>query len=521
MSKVCTVAEAVRCIRDGDVVASTGVIGWLTPDALLREIAHAFTGGAGASDLTFYFPVGTGYALAIPGMDHVAIPGLMKRIVCGNYINPVNPVTGQRPALMRLIQSNEVEAYAWPIGASMHWLREVARRSPGYLTKVGLGTYIDPRQEGGRLNAATREQLVQVREFDGQEYLFYPTWDINVALIRASAADEYGNLSFDDEPLQSSAIALALATKACGGTVIAQVRKIVPRGELSAHQMRIPGALVDRVVIDAEAMMTTDVRFDERYLGGKFAADALPPSPGGADRIIARRAAREVREGEVTIFGFGASSDIPLVMAEAGLFDDDGIWRYPHITEHGVFGGVVMSGWQFSANLFPQALLDGAYQFDFIDGGNCGFAALAFAQFDEAGHVNVSKFASFNPGAGGFIDIATNTRRLVFTGTFTTGGLKVATEGGRLTIEREGKSRKFVRRVEQITYPLIQGVRDRGQSALLITERAVFGVERDGLVLKEIAPGVDVQRDVLGQMEFAPKAIASDLKTMDDGLFRD
>lgn len=519
MTKIVSAKEAISSIRSGDVVASTGVIAWLAPDALLREIRSSFDEGCGPRNLTFYFPVGVGDALDIPGMDQVAVEGLMKRIVCGNYINPVNPRTGQRPALMRLIQANKVEAYAWPIGASMHWLREVARRSPGYLTEVGLGTYIDPRQDGGRLNEATTQNLVQLREFDGKEYLFYPTWDVNVVLIRASSSDEYGNLSFEDEPLMSAAVALVLAAKASGGKVIAQVRKIVPRGERKVTEVRVPGALVDQIVVCPNAFMATEVPFDKRYLGGKYEPGTLQPVPFGADKIIARRAAQEVREGEITIFGFGASSDVPLVMAEQGTFDDGGLWRYPLITEHGVFGGVVMSGWQFSANIYPEALLDGVSQFDFIDGGGCQMAALAFAQFDAEGNVNVSKFANFNPGAGGFIDIATNTRRLVFTGTFTTGGLQVDVVDKKLQITREGKSRKFVRSAEQITYPVIKGIKERGQSAIIITERAVFQVEQDGLVLIEVAPGIDAQKDVLSLMDCGSVRVANDVRLMNQSLF--
>lgn len=518
-SKVCSVDDALAGIRDGATVTSTGVIGWLTPDALFRGLADHFHAGRGPRDLSFFFPVAVGDAMDIPGMDRVALPGLMKRIVCGNYINPVHPVTGERPAVMRMIRDNQVEAHAWPIGATMHWLREVARRGPGYLTQVGLGTFIDPRQEGGRLNARTEQALVQLREFDGHEYLFYPTWSLDVAFIRATSADDAGNLSFEDEPLHSAALAIALAVKACGGRVIAQVRRIVERSSRPAGLVNVPGALVDHVVVDPEPMMTTQVRFDARYLGGPFSRDGLAPVPAGADKIVARRAARELREGEVAIFGFGASSDIPLVMAEQGLFDNGGIHRWPHTTEHGTFGGVVMSGWQFSANLYPEALVDGLYQFDFIDGGNCPFAALAFAQLDEHGRVNVSKFGPYNPGSGGFIDIAANARRLVFTGTFTTGGLVVETSGGRLRVVKEGRTRKFVRSVEQVTYPARDGVRRHGQQALVITERAVFSLEADGLVLREIAPGIDLQREVLDLMDYPPVRIADDLQTMDASLF--
>jgi propionate CoA-transferase len=518
MSKICSPQQAVGLIRSGDTVASTGVIGWLTPDTLLQAIAAAHH-ERNLRDLTFFFPVGTGDALGIPGMDAVAIPGLMKRIVSGNYINPVNPQTGQRPALMKMIQQNQVQAYAWPIGATMHWLREVARRGPGYLTEVGLGTYIDPRQQGGKLNAGTVEDLVEVREFNGKEYLYYPAWKLDIGLIRASAADESGNLCFDDEPLESAALALALAVKASGGKVIAQVRRIVARGETPASRMRIPGVLVDQVVVCPDAMMTTDVQFDARYLRGPYNRSGFSSVPNGPDKIIALRAAKEVRQQEVAIFGFGASADIPLVMLEKGAFDNGGIYNYPHITEHGTFGGVVMSGWQFSANMFPDALLDGVYQFDFIDGGNCDMAALAFAEFDIGGRVNVSKFGNFNPGAGGFIDIATNTKRIVFTGTFTTGGLKVDISDKRLHIVQEGRSRKFVKAVQQVTYPVIDGINKRSQSALLITERAVFRVEADGLVLAEIAPGINLQKDVLEQMEFSPVRIDHPLPLMDEDLF--
>ena len=521
MSKICSVRDAVALIKDGDVVSSVGVIGWITPDTTLRAIADRFRETGSPKNLTFYFPCGTGDSMDIRGMDHVAIPGLMKRIVSGSYVNPLNPKTGKRPELMRLIRENLIEAYSWPIGASMQWLREVARRSPGYITKIGLGTYADPRQSGGKFTAKATEDLIRLIQLEGQEYLFYPTWKLDVAILRASSADEFGNLSFEDEGIQTSNIALALAVKACGGRVIAQVRRIVPRFSRAAATVRIPGVLVDHVVVDPDQMMTTDVPFDAAYLGGKEYQSAHKYRlPLGIDKVIARRAAQEVRPGVVSIFGFGASSDAPLVMDEDGAFDNGRIADYIFTTEHGPFGGLVMSGWQFSANLWPEALLDGVTQFDFIDGGNCAFAALAYAQFDASGNVNVSWFGGSNPGAGGFIDIAHNAKELVFTGSFTTAGLKVEIGEGGLSIKNEGKVRKLVQSVEQITYPVARGVAERGQKATLISERAVFSIEKDGLVLTEIAKGIDVRRDVLEQMEFAPKRIAEPLKYMDASLFR-
>jgi propionate CoA-transferase len=521
LSKICAAHEAVATIKDGDAVASVGVIGWITPDSTLRAIADRYRETGGPHDLTFYFPCGTGDSMGIRGMDHVAIPGLMKRIVSGSYVNPLNPKTGTRPELMRLIRENLVEAYSWPIGASMQWLREVARRSPGYITKIGLGTYADPRQQGGKFTPKAHEDLIRVIQLDGQEYLFYPTWKLDIGILRASSADEFGNLSFEDEPIHTSNLAMALAVKACGGRTIAQVRKIVPRFSRRAGDVRIPGVLVDHVVVDPEQMMTTDIPFDAAYLGGgKYQSAHQHQLPLGIDKVIARRAARELKPGVASVFGFGASSDAPLVMDEDGLFDNDRIAEYMFTTEHGPFGGLVMSGWQFSANLWPEALLDGVTQFDFIDGGNCPFAALAFAQFDALGNVNVSWFGSSNPGAGGFIDIAHNAKDLLFTGSFTTARLKAEIGGGGLRITTEGKVRKLVKRVDQITYSVSEGVAQRGQKATLITERAVFAVEKDGLVLTEIAKGIEVRRDVLEQMEFAPKRIAEPLQQMDASLFK-
>jgi propionate CoA-transferase len=519
MSKVVTAKQAVESIKHGQTVASVGVIGWIVPDTTLAALGERFQDTGSPRNLTFYFPCGTGDAVGIKGMDHVAREGLMKRIVSGSYINPVDPRTGKRPALMQLIQENRIEAYSWPIGASMHWLREVARKSPGYITRIGVGTYADPDHGGGKFTERCSEDLIQKIKLNNETCLFYPTWPIDVAIIRASSADEFGNLSFEDEPLLSSGLALALAAKASGGRVIAQVRRIVGRGERPATQVRLPGIFVDSIVVDADMMMTTDTPYDKNYLLATGSQHAFPSIPFGPDKVIARRAALEVRKHELGIFGFGAAADVPLIMAEQGLIDPQtGSEDYWFTTEHGSYGGIVMNGWQFSANLHPSALLDGLQQFDVIDGGLCEFAALAFAEYDSHGCVNVSKFGKANPGAGGFTDIAVNAKRLVFTGTFSTGGLDVDYSGGRMTIRKEGKVNKFVRDAQSITYSVQNGVA-RGQSALIVTERAVFETATEGLVLREIAPGIDVRRDVLDQMAFAPIRILDPLPLMDPALF--
>ncbi|MCL4765233.1 MAG: propionate CoA-transferase [Hyphomicrobiaceae bacterium] len=522
MSKIVEASAAVASIADGATVASVGVIGWVTPDKVLAALGARFRETGAPRGLTFYFPCGTGDAIGIRGMDHVAREGLMKRIVAGSYVNPVDPKTGRRPELMRLIRENKIEAYAWPIGASMHWLREVARKSPGYITRVGIGTYADPKHGGAKLTPSAADGLIQRLDINGESFLFYPTWPIDVAMVRASTADEFGNLSWEDEALVSSSIALAIAAKACGGRVIAQVRRVVARGERAASMVRLPGMLVDQIVVDPDMMMTTDTPFDPAFFGGvRRPLSALPKIPMTPDKVIARRASREVRPQELSIFGFGAAADIPLVMAEDGTITEDNIGQYWFTTEHGSYGGLVASGWQFSANVNPEAIVDGVTQFDVIDGGLCKFAALAFAQFDSNCVVNVSKFANANPGAGGFTDIATNASRLVFTGPFTTAGLDVDYSEGRMRIVKEGKVRKFAREAEHVTYRVGEGIRERGQHALIVTERAVFEATPEGLVLTEVAPGIDVRRDVLDQMEFAPMRVLDPLPRMAAELFID
>ncbi len=521
-SKVMDRAAAVADIPDGATVSSVGVIGWITPDALMEAVGDRFAATGHPRDLTFYLPVAVGDSIDIRGMDRVAREGLMRRLVTGSTVNPRHPVTGTRPALTDLIARDAVEVYTWPIGASMHWLREVARRSPGYLTRVGLGTYIDPRLGGGGVTPSSSAPLVELLTVKGEELLFYPTWPLDVGFLRATSADEDGNLSFEHEPLVSSSLALAMAVKASGGRVVAQVERIVPRRSRPARDIIVPGSLVDRVVLVEQPWMTTETPFDPRFMGtpagARVAVDMMPMS---ADKVIARRAAREVVPGVPTIFGFGASSSIPLVMVEDGVLSDATIDDYIFTTEHGSFGGIVMGGWQFSANLLPTALLDGVSQFDLIDGGHCRTAALAFAEIDAAGVVNVSRFGTSSPGAGGYIDIAQNARKLVLTGTFTTGGLEVAWRDGALRIDREGTIHKFVAQAQDVTYRLAEGVRLRGQEVIVVTERAVFRMEPDGLVLTEVAPGVDLRRDILDQMGFPPVRVAEPLTQMDSRLFQD
>ncbi len=520
MSKICTAAQAVSDIRPGQSVGSVGVIGWLTPDALFKALAQRFHETGSPRDLTFYFPVSVGDGMGIRGMDHVAVEGLMKRIVSGNFTNAVNPATGKRPEFMRLIRENRVEAYCWPIGATMHWLREVARRSPGYLTRIGLGSYIDPRQQGGKYTARATDDLVRVQELDGKEYLFYPSWPLDVAFLRATSADEHGNLSFEDEPITSCALAMALAVKASGGTVIAQVRKLVPRHARPAHAVRIPGVLVDRVVVEPDAMMTTNVRYDDAYLGGQLfdgrtstacrrarQGDRPAGGPGGQARrgqhLRLRRFVRRAHgdDGRRPVRRRRPAA-LQLYYRARSLRRCRDEWLA--ILRQQVSGG--LDRWPVAVRLHRRRQLP--------DGG-AGLCPVRPGREHQRQPLRRGQ-----SGAGRLYRHRLHARKLLFTGTFTTGGLAADTTDGFLSVGREGSVRKFVERVDEITYPLGRNVAERGQEAKVITERAVFSVAPDGLVLEEVAPGIDVRSQVLDLMAFPPVRVAEPLPRMDPTLFR-
>jgi propionate CoA-transferase len=520
-SKIVSARDAVAGIKTGQTVACLGCLGWITPDSLLTALAERFTETAQPRDLSFVFPIGTGDTRAIRGMDRVAIEGLMKRVIGGTFVNAVDPATGKRPEINRLIREDRIAAYAWPMGAIMHWLREVGRGGTGYLTTVGLGTYADPRVDGARLTPSAPNDLTKVIQIENREHLFYPTWPVDVGFIRATSADEDGNLSFEEEPLISAAIAIAVAVKASGGKVIAQVKRIVPRRQRRTQDVRVPGALVDYVVVSKEQIMGTNLVHEESFLGGvPFATDTLPTLAEGLDKVICRRVAQEVRTGTPTIFGFGISTSVPLVMSEMGYFRDGRIDDYIFTTEHGPFGGMVMNGAHFSPNRYADGLLDGPTQFDLIDGGGVKVALLSFGQFDSAGNINVSRLGDHIVGAGGFIDIAERTPEIVFSGSFTAGGLDIGYGSSGVRILREGRTKKFVEKVDHLTFSAKRAVNERGQSIRFVTERAGFTLAPEGLILTEIAPGIDVRRDILDQMAFAPARIADSLKIMDEAVFR-
>ena len=441
------------------------------------------------------------------GMVHFAHKGMIRRTVAGHFGQ-----TGKE--LMGMIYANEVEAYNFPQGSLSHLTRHMAARTPGLLTKVGLGTFVDPRQQGGKLNASAAEDLVHLTEFAGEEWLHYPCPTIDVAIIRGTVADEKGNLTLDKEGVHLEQLQIAQAARACGGIVIAQVEQVVQEGSLHPKRVKVPGYLVDYVVIGKPEshMQSISTVFNPALCGDvRVPVRSLAPMPLDERKVIARRAALELTPGAITNLGIGIPAGIPSIAAEEGVAD-----LLTLSIESGVNGGIPASGGDFALAYNAESIIDQSAQFDFYDGGGLDASFLGLAQTDLHGNVNVSMFNGRPVGCGGFINITRSTRKLVFCGTFTAGGLDVAVEDGRLRIVQEGRSRKFIERVEQITFNGHDAAQ-RGQDVLFVTERAVFRLTADGLELTEIAPGIDVERDVLAHMGFAP--IVRDVRTMDAGLF--
>src|SRR5215212_2099103 len=505
-NKIVSAAEAVAIVRSGDTVCVSGFVGIGTPDELLIALERRFHEEQQPADLTLVFAAAPGDAKD-RGLNRLAHKGLLRRVVGGHW--------ALVPKIAELALDNHIEAYNLPLGCISHLYREIAARRPGATSKVGLRTFVDPRNGGGKLNAITTEDLVELVHLRGEEWLLYKSFPINVALVRGTTADPAGNITMEREALTLDNLAAAMAAKNSRGFVIAQVERIAAAESLSPREVQIPGILVDCVVVarPENHLQTYATAYNHAFSGRqRVPLDRIEPLELDERKIIARRCAFELPPGGVVNLGIGMPEGVAAVAAE------EKVLKYLTLTaEPGIIGGLPQGGLNFGAALNPGAVIHQNQQFDFYDGGGLDLACLGLAQVDAQGNVNVSKFGRKLAGAGGFINISQNARKVVFAGTFTAGGLAGAVEGGRLRILREGKSRKFVEAVEQITFSGAYAA-ETGQPVFYVTERCVFRRTPAGMELTEVAPGIDLEKDILPHMNFKP--LVRSPRLMSERIFR-
>jgi len=507
LKKIVEAADAIEVIHSGDIVASAGYAGSGTPDQLFVALEQRFLESGGPTDLTLVFSTGQG-DMKERGLNRLAHEGLVRRVIGGYF--------GLSPKIEQLIVENRIEAYNLPEGVMTQLYRDIGAGKPGTLSRVGLDTYIDPRHGGGRMNARTTEDIVRLMQIDGEDVLFFKAFPINVALIRGTTADPDGNITTERESLSLENLALAIAARNSGGIVIAQVERVAAEGSLDARRVKVPGILVDCVVLTEPEhhMQTYGTQFSPALSGElRLPPERAQPVALSDRKVIARRAVLELAPNSVINVGVGSIPDqVPLVAGEERVQD-----LLSLAVDSGVIGGVPMSGLDFGTAINYQAVIDHACAFDFIDGGGLDVAFLGFGECDARGNVNASKFGKRIPGCGGFIDITQNAKKVVFMGTFSSGGLEVAIDEGRVKIVKEGRSSKFVERVGQLTFSADMA-RHNGQEVLFVTERCVFRLEAEGLAVVEVAPGIDLERDVLQRLPFRP--LVDGPRPMDPAVFR-
>jgi propionate CoA-transferase len=506
MNKIIPVEDAVALIQDEDVVAVSGYGTNGVPEKLLAGLETRFIETSEPKDLTLIFAGGIGDGKD-RGLNRLGHDGLLKRVIGGHY--------GLIPKIEKLARENRIQAYNFPEGVITHLYRNIAGGKLGALSRIGLETFVDPRLEGAKVNEAAKEDLVELLTLNGEEMLYFTGCPISIAFIRGTTADPEGNISLEKESLSLENLSLALAARNSGGIVICQVERVAQLNSIDARHVRIPGIMVDCVVV-AEPKFHMQ-NYEEQYnpaLSGEIRVplETLRPLPLDEKKVVLRRAAMELAPRAVVNLGVGLASSVGNIANEEKIADQIMLTVDP-----GIFGGVPLAGYGFGAALNYSASIDHATQFDFIDGGGLDIACLGFAECDGTGDVNASRFSGRVSGCGGFINISQKSKKVVFVGTFTSGGLETRIEDGKLSIEKEGKYRKFVASVGQVTFSGKRAGRE-GREVLYVTERCVFALREDGLELTEIAPGIDMRNDVLDLLPFAP--IVSNPKPMASALFR-
>jgi acyl CoA:acetate/3-ketoacid CoA transferase len=513
--RVLTPDQAAALIPDGAVVTVSSSSGLGCPDAVLAAIGRRFEAEGHPRGLTTLHPIAAGDMWGVKGIDHIAREGLLTRVLAGSY--PSGPSSSEPPAIWKMITGNAIPAYNIPSGILFDMHREAAAKRPGVLTKVGMDTFVDPAREGCAMNAkAAADPIVSRVAFAGDEWLFFPSIVPTVAVIRATTADERGNLSYEHEGGYLGPLDQALAVRNNGGIVIAQVKRLVEYGSLKPQHVLVPGVLVDAIVVAPDQMQTTQTVYDPAISGEIFRPLSSFEVPEfGIQKVIARRVAQELRRGDAVNIGFGISANVPRILIEEGRHGDV-TW----VIEQGAVGGVPLLDFQFGCASNAECIVPSPYQFTYFQGGGFDASLLSFLQIDRDGCVNVSKLGvrpHVTAGAGGFVDITARAKKIVFSGFFSAGA-DLAVEGGALAIRREGKVRKLVPAVEHVSFSGRRAV-EQGQDITYVTERCVLMLTRDGVAVTEIAPGVDLQRDVLGQADF-PLLVPASPTVMDAALFR-
>ena len=515
MSKVISFEQAAQLINDGDIVTVSSSSGLGCPDRMLKAIGERFDNEGAPKAITTLHPIAAGDMYGIKGIDHIAKEGLLAKVIAGSY--PSGPSSMPMPEIWKLVSENRIPAYNVPSGIMFDIHREAAARRPGVMTTVGLDTFVDPVRQGCAMNKlAEAEPIVRNIQFDGSDYLYFPAIIPNLAIVRATSADEKGNLSFEQEGAYLGGLEQALAVRNNGGIVIAQVKRVVRNGSQRPYQVHIPNNLVDWLVVDPEQMQTTQTPYDPAISGVISRPDSSFETPEfSPEKIIARRVSQELQAGQAVNLGFGISANVPRILLEEG-HDTKVTW----VVEQGAVGGVPLLGFEFGCAANADCIVPSPQQFTYFQGGGFDQSFLSFMEIDQAGNVNVSKLGKkpyLTAGCGGFVDITAHARKIVFSGFFTAGA-RYQLSDGRIEVTQEGKFQKLVKEVEHVTFSGAKGI-ERQQQVLYVTERCVMQLTDEGLEVIEVAPGIDLERDVLAQAAF-PLRVSATLKVMDESIFR-